>query len=161
MTEAKAYYAGGCFWGVEHLFQYKEGVISAVSGYMGGSTKDPSYDDVCYGNTGHLEVVKLEYNPSKISYEELVKFFFEIHDFTQIGGQGTDIGEEYISAIFYKSYDEKKVIRKIIEILISKGYEIATLLLPVDTFWKAEEYHQDYYDKKKQQAYCHMHQKIF
>ena len=158
---AEAYFAGGCFWGVEHLFEHKDGVISAVSGYMGGSMKNPSYEDVCHGDTSHLEVVKVTYDPTKINYEELTKFFFEIHDPTQAYGQGPDIGEHYTSAIFYSNEDEKKTIHKLIDILIKKGYEIVTLALPVVTFWEAEEYHQNYYDKKKQQPYCHMYQKKF
>jgi len=158
---AKAYFAGGCFWGVEYLFEHKNGVIAAVSGYMGGSMESPSYQDVSHGNTGHLEVVEVTYDPTKVNYEELVKFFFEIHDPTQVYGQGPDIGEQYLSAIFYKNDDEKKIIHKLIDILKTKGYKIVTKVLPSCTFWKAEEYHQDYYDNKKQQPYCHVYKKKF
>ncbi len=158
---AKAYFAGGCFWGVEHLFEHKDGVISAISGYMGGSTAHPSYRDVTYGNTGHLEVVEVTYDSTKVNYEELAKFFFEIHDPTQVDGQGPDIGEQYLSAIFYENDDEKRIAHKLIDILKSKGYDVATKVLPASTFWEAEEYHQDYYDKKKQQPYCHVYKKKF
>lgn len=158
---ATAYFAGGCFWGVEYLFEHKDGVISAISGYMGGSMENPSYRDVTYGNTGHLEVVEVTYDPTKVNYENLVKFFFEIHDPTQVDGQGPDIGEQYLSAIFYENDDEKKIVHKLIDILKNKGYEIATKVLPAGTFWKAEEYHQDYYDKKKQRPYCHVYKKKF
>ena len=158
---AKAYFAGGCFWGVEHLFEHKDGVILAISGYMGGSIANPSYRDVTYGNTGHLEVVEVTYDSTKVHYEKLVKFFFEIHDPTQVDGQGPDIGEQYLSAIFYENDDEKKIVHKLIDILKTKGYEIVTKVLPAGTFWKAEEYHQDYYDKKKQQPYCHVYKKKF
>jgi peptide methionine sulfoxide reductase msrA/msrB len=157
----KAYFAGGCFWGVEHLFEHKAGVISAVSGYMGGSMANPSYQDVNHGNTGHLEVVEVTYDPTKVNYEKLAKFFFEIHDPTQVGGQGPDIGKQYLSAIFYKNDDERKIVHKLIDILKTKGYKVVTKVLPASTFWKAEEYHQDYYDKKKQQPYCHVYKKKF
>jgi peptide methionine sulfoxide reductase msrA/msrB len=158
---AKAYFAGGCFWGVEHFFEHKDGVISAISGYMGGSMANPSYRDVTNGNTGHLEVVEVTYDSTKVNYETLVKFFFEIHDPTQVDGQGPDIGEQYLSAIFYGNDDEKKIVHKLIDILKTKGYEIVTKVLSAGTFWKAEEYHQDYYDKKKQQPYCHVYKKKF
>jgi|WetSurMetagenome_2_1015567.scaffolds.fasta_scaffold00088_33 peptide methionine sulfoxide reductase msrA/msrB len=158
---AKAYFAGGCFWGVEHLFKQKEGVISAISGYMGGSMERPSYRDVTSGKTGHLEVVEVTYDPAKVNYETLVKYFFEIHDPTQVGGQGPDIGEQYISAIFYGNDEEKKIIQKLIDVLIIRGYAVVTKALPAKAFWKAEEYHQNYYDKNKQQPYCHVYRKKF
>lgn len=161
MEYRKAYFAGGCFWGVEHLFQGKEGVITAISGYMGGSKESPTYQDVLTGATGHLEAVEITYDPNQVSYKELTKFFFEIHDPTQANGQGPDIGPQYLSAVFYSNEDEKEITRELIEILISKGYQVATQLIPVETFWTAEEYHQDYYQKKNQQPYCHGHQKKF
>lgn len=158
---ARAYFAGGCFWGVEYLFEQKEGVISAVSGYMGGSTEDPSYQEVSSGNTGHVEAVEIVYDPSTVSYEDLAKFFFEIHDPTQANGQGPDIGEQYLSAIFYSSDGEEKTAYKLIDILKTKGYDVVTKVLPTSTFWEAEEYHQDYYDNKNQQPYCHVWEKKF
>ena len=100
MELKKAYYAGGCFWGVEHLFQSKEGVTDAVSGYQGGDTDNPTYQDVLTGRTGHLEAVEISYDPAVVNYEELTKFFFEIHDPTQANGQGPDIGAQYLSAVF-------------------------------------------------------------
>jgi peptide methionine sulfoxide reductase msrA/msrB len=157
----KAYFAGGCFWGVEYLFEHKEGVISAVSGFMGGSLENPSYQDVVAGNTGHLEAVEITYDPGRVSYEDLAKFFFEIHDPTQANGQGPDIGEQYLSAIFYNNDEEKEIATKLIDILKSKGYDVVTSLIPASTFWEAEEYHQDYYDKNKKQPYCHVYQKKF
>lgn len=156
-----AYFAGGCFWGVEHLFEQKDGVVSAISGYMGGSMENPSYRDVTYGNTGHLEVVEVTYDSTEVNYEKLVEFFFEIHDPTQVDGQGPDIGEQYLSAVFCENDDEKGTVHKLIAILKIKGYEIVTKVMPAGTFWKAEEYHQDYYDKKKQQPYCHVYKKKF
>lgn len=158
---AKAYFAGGCFWGVEYYFENKEGVISAVSGYMGGKTKNPSYQEVCSGNTGHLEVVEVTYYKGKVGYEDLARLFFEIHDPTQANGQGPDIGQQYKSAIFYNSEEEKKIANKLIGILKEKGYNVITQVLPVTTFWKAEDYHQDYYEKHKKTPYCHTYTKRF
>jgi peptide methionine sulfoxide reductase msrA/msrB len=161
MSIAKAYYAGGCFWGVEHLFQAKPGVINAVSGYMGGQIENPTYQDVLTGRTGHLESVEITYDPDQVSFEELTKFFFEIHDPTQANGQGPDIGPQYLSAVFYSSSEEKEITEKLIDILEEKGYKIVTSLLPAVTFWEAEDYHQDYYDKNRKQPYCHFYQKKF
>ncbi len=161
MEYKKAYFAGGCFWGVEHLFQGKEGVVTVISGYMGGSKKNPTYQDVLTGTTGHLEAVEVTYDPNQVSYEELTKFFFEIHDPTQANGQGPDIGPQYLSAVFYSNKDEKEITRELIDILKSKGYEVVTRLIPAEGFWTAEEYHQDYYLKKNQQPYCHGYQKKF
>lgn len=161
MTEAKAYYAGGCFWGVEHLFQSKAGVLSAVSGYMGGPVNNPTYQEVCTGMTGHLEVVEITYDSEQVNFEELTKFFFEIHDPTQANGQGPDIGAQYLSAVFYTSEQERQVTQSLIDQLKENGYDVVTRVLPVETFWKAEDYHQDYYVKKNQQPYCHVYKKKF
>ena len=161
MTEKKAYYAGGCFWGVEHLFQSKPGVLDAVSGYMGGTMEYPSYQDVLTGTTGHLEAVEVTYNSEEVSYEDLTRFFFEIHDPTQANGQGPDIGAQYLSAVFYSSDEEKLIAQKLIGLLKEKGYDVVTKLIPAVPFWEAEDYHQDYYIKKSQQPYCHVYKKKF
>ena len=161
MEYKKAYFAGGCFWGVEHLFQGKEGVVTVISGYMGGSKESPTYQDVLSGTTGHLEAVEVSYEPNRVSYKELTQFFFEIHDPTQANGQGPDIGPQYLSAVFYSNEEEREIIQELIDILKSKGYEVVTRLISAETFWIAEEYHQDYYVKKKQQPYCHVYQKKF
>jgi len=158
---AKAYFAGGCFWGVEYFFEHKKGVIAAASGYMGGTMKDPAYQDVTYGNTGHLEAVEVTYDVSKVSYENLAKFFFEIHDPTQANGQGPDIGEQYLSAIFFSNEEEKRTAHQLIDILKDKGYKVVTKVIPTSTFWKAEEYHQNYYEQKKLKPYCHVYKKKF
>jgi peptide methionine sulfoxide reductase msrA/msrB len=158
---ATAYFAGGCFWGLEHLFQQKDGVISAVSGYMGGHLENPTYQDVCYRNTGHLEVVKVTYDPGRVSYEDLAKLFFEIHDPTQANGQGPDIGEQYLSAVFVDDDNERATVEKLIDILKSKGYPVVTKVLPAAPFWKAEAYHQDYYARNGKQPYCHSYTKRF
>ena len=160
-TEAYAYFAGGCFWGVEYYLEKLDGVISVKSGFMGGNIKDPTYREVIRGKSGHLESVEVFYNPSKISYENLAKNFFEIHDPTQKNGQGPDIGTQYLSAVFVNSPKERVTIEKLITILSSKGYNIATKIMPKSSFYNAEQYHQDYYEKNKKQPYCHGYVKRF
>lgn len=159
----KAYFAAGCFWGVEYHFAKMEGVIAADSGYMGGHTKNPTYREVCNGDTGHLEVVEVTYDPSKVSYEELAKLFFETHESAQTNGQGPDIGSQYLSAVFYNDEAEKATIEKLMGILAEKGVKSATKLIPAKDhpFYKAEEYHQDYYKKHNKTPYCHIYMKKF
>jgi peptide methionine sulfoxide reductase msrA/msrB len=161
MNQAKAYYAGGCFWGVEHLFQSKPGVTNAVSGYMGGTLESPTYQDVLTKTSGHLEAVEISYDPDRVSYEELTRFFFEIHDPTQANGQGPDLGPQYLSAVFYSSDSEMATAQNLIDLLKEKGYDVVTKLIQAEKFWVAEDYHQDYYVKKNQQPYCHVYQKKF
>ena len=156
-----AYFAGGCFWGVEHFLQKQEGVISVESGYMGGASQNPTYQEVCGKNSGHLEVVEVTYNYKDVSFETLTKLFFEIHDPTQSDGQGPDLGPQYASAIFYSSEEEKVVSQSLIETLNNKGLDVVTQLIPAEDFWKAEDYHQDYYQKNGQQPYCHSYHKRF
>lgn len=157
----KAYFAGGCFWGVEHLLKQSEGVISTRVGYMGGRTKNPTYKQVCYENTGHAEVVEVVFDPKQTSYETLARLFFEIHDPTQINRQGPDIGDQYRSAVFYTNNEQKETAEKLIALLKGKGYNPVTEIVPADTFWVAEDYHQDYYDNTGKQPYCHIYQKRF
>jgi peptide methionine sulfoxide reductase msrA/msrB len=156
-----AMFAGGCFWGVEYHFSREPGVLSVVSGYTGGRIKNPAYEQVCSGRTGHLEAVKVAFDPAKTSYENLVGLFFEIHDFSQENGQGPDIGEQYKSAVFYRNENQKKAAEKIVNFLKKKGYRVATQLLPAKPFYKAEAYHQDYYAKNGKQPYCHIRKKLF
>ncbi len=151
----KAYFAGGCFWGVEYYLEQEPGVISVESGYMGGHTLNPSYEDVCSHTTGHAEVVQVTFDPAKINYELLAKLFFEIHDPTQVNRQGPDIGDQYRSEIFYCSVEQREIAQKLINQLKEKGYKVATILRPFDTFWKAEDYHQNYYERKHGTPYCH------
>ncbi len=157
----KAYFAGGCFWGVEYYLEKIEGVKEVISGFMGGHLKNPGYYDVVRKDTGHLETVEVVYDPAKVSYETLAKTFFEIHDPTQVDGQGPDIGSQYLSAIFVSNAEERKIIERLIKILEGKGFKIATQVLPVTPFYSAEAYHQDYYERKGRKPYCHRRVKRF
>ncbi len=161
VTEAKAYYAGGCFWGVEYYFQKLEGVISTSVGFMGGNVVNPGYYEVVKGGTGHIETTEVIYNPNKISYEELTKYFFEIHDPGQLYRQGPDIGEQYSSVIFYSSEKEKNIAEQLISTLKDKGYAVVTKLENAEAFYQAENYHQDYYQNKGSLPYCHSYKKKF
>lgn len=157
----KAYFASGCFWGTEYYFMKAEGVEHTAVGFMGGHVDNPSYEEVCQKNTGHLETVEVEFDESKTSYENMLKLFFETHDFTQTNGQGPDIGPQYLSCIFYSNNSEKDLAEKYIKILTEKGYKVATMLKPSSVFWKAEDYHQQYYEHKGTKPYCHIYKKIF
>ncbi|MBU1667555.1 bifunctional methionine sulfoxide reductase B/A protein [bacterium] len=157
----KAYFAGGCFWGVEYHLEQLDGVKEVTSGFMGGTVKNPSYYDVVRKNTGHLETVEVVYDSTKVSYETLAKAFFEIHDPTQTNGQGPDIGSQYLSAVFVENEEEKKTVEKLIKILENKGLKIATKILEKNDFYKAEDYHQDYYERKGSKPYCHAYRKRF
>ena len=150
-----AYIAGGCFWGVEYFMQEMKGVLSAESGYMGGNVTDPDYYQVGSGQTGHTETVKVVFDPKQITYEAVIKKFFEIHDPTQFNKQGPDHGRQYRSAIFYTDEKQRETAQNLIEILIKNGYDVVTELKSAKSFWKAENYHQDYYQKKGGQPYCH------
>ena len=157
----KAYFAAGCFWGVEYHFEKLKGVISAISGYMGGHIENPSYQMVCTGFSGHLEVVEVTFDDTIVSFETLVKLFFEIHDFTQTNGQGPDIGSQYLSAIFYVDEEQKNIGENLIKELSEKGFKVATSLYELVPFYEAEEYHQDYYERHQKAPYCHSYKKIF
>ena len=157
----RAYFAGGCFWGVEHLLQSVEGVSSVRSGYMGGETDNPTYREVCDGRTGHAETVEVVFDPEVVTYEDLAKLFFEIHDPTQMNRQGPDRGSQYRSAVFYADEEQKKIAEKLIDILRTKGLDVVTEVAPAETFWEAEDYHQDYYEKSGGRPYCHTRQSRF
>jgi peptide methionine sulfoxide reductase msrA/msrB len=156
-----AVFAGGCFWGVEYWLQKAPGVLSAVSGFTGGHVKNPSYREVCTGTTGHAEAVRIIYDPSRTSYEKLLKLFLEIHDPTQAGGQGPDIGDQYRSEIFYMNEDQKQIAEKSLNILKTKGYKVVTALTASSEFYFAENYHQDYYFNNGKVPYCHSYVKRF
>jgi peptide methionine sulfoxide reductase msrA/msrB len=157
----KAYFAGGCFWGVEYFFQNAKGVMSTQVGYMGGHKANPTYREVCNEDTGHAETLEVVYDPAVTSFEELAKLFFEIHDPTQVNRQGPDIGNQYRSAIFYTNEQQKETAESLINILKNKGYNVVTQVVKADTFWEAEAYHQRYYKKNKEKPYCHVYQRKF
>lgn len=147
----------GCFWCVEAIFQSLEGVESAVSGYSGGGIKNPSYKEVCTGRTGHAEVVQIVYNPALITFKELLEVFFQTHDPTTLNRQGNDVGTQYRSAIFYHTEEQKQIAQQVIEDLNKAGAwnaPIVTEVTPYTNFYKAENYHQDYYNLNGDQPYC-------
>jgi len=145
-----ATFAAGCFWGVEQKLGQIPGVVSTVVGYTGGKTVDPTYEEVCSDKTGHAEAVQVAFDPSRVSYEELVRQFFSIHDPTQVNRQGPDRGSQYRSAIFYHGQAQRETARKVMDELESSGRykkRLATELVPAAAFYKAEEYHQKYFKK--------------
>ncbi len=150
-----AYFAGGCFWGVEYYLEQAKGVISVESGYMGGRTINPSYQEVSGHLSGHAEAVQVVYDPSETTYEDVTRLFFEIHDPTQLNRQGPDVGNQYRSEVFYRSVEQKEIAGKLVSLLEKKGFKVVTLISPATTFWKAEDYHQDHYIRKGGTPYCH------
>jgi peptide-methionine (S)-S-oxide reductase len=155
MTE-KATFAAGCFWGVEEELRQLPGVVSTAVGYMGGTLKNPTYQDVCTDRTGHAEVVQVEYDPAQVSYEELLRVFWEAHDPTQVNRQGPDVGTQYRSAIFYHTPEQEAAARASKAALEQSGKyrrPIATEITPAGEFYRAEEYHQRYLQKRGR-AHC-------
>lgn len=151
----KATFAAGCFWGVEATFRGVKGVLSTEVGYTGGKTEDPSYRDVCTDKTGHAEAVEVTYDPSVVSYEDLLRVFWEVHDPTQLNRQGPDFGSQYRSAIFFHSSDQEVAARASKQMLEESGrYKrpIVTEILPAMPFYRAEEYHQQYLEKRGQKT---------
>lgn len=151
-----ATFAAGCFWGVEERFSQIEGVISTVVGYSGGKTANPTYEQVCSGKTGHAEAVQVVFDPQVVSYEQLVRQFFTLHDPTQLNRQGPDIGTNYRSAIFYHNEEQRQIAEKVKEELQRSGRyhgKIVTEIVPFSHFYRAEEYHQQYL-KKNKKAVC-------
>ncbi|MDX1745670.1 MAG: peptide-methionine (S)-S-oxide reductase MsrA [Halobacteriales archaeon] len=158
--QAVATFAGGCFWCVEASFEALEGIASVVSGYCGGTTEDPTYEEVCSESTGHAEAVQVTYDPAVISYQDLLRAFFTVHDPTTLNRQGPDVGSQYRSAIFTHDDDQYEAANAYIQGLEEAGaYEdpIVTEVEPLETFYEAEEYHQDFFQKNPTQAYCRMH----
>jgi len=152
----KATFGAGCFWGVEHFFAEVPGVIDAVSGYEGGQGDNPSYRQVCTGMTNHAEVVEVTFDPAKVSYAKLVDLFFKMHDPTTMNRQGPDVGTQYRSAIFVHSPEQERVAREELEKARPRfSRPIVTQIEPAQTFWKAEDYHQDYVEKNQGHS-CHV-----
>ena len=158
---ATAIFAGGCFWGVEYMLWKVPGVLKVESGYIGGTTENPTYEEVCSHRTGHAEAVRVVFDPAKVSYETLARLFFEIHDPTQENGQGPDLGDQYRSEIFYTSPAQQATAERLIAELRRKGYDVVTQVTPAGRFWPAEDYHQRYYERKGTQPYCHAYTKRF
>jgi peptide-methionine (S)-S-oxide reductase len=154
-----ATFAAGCFWGVEETFRQTPGVNSTMVGYTGGHLDNPTYKDVCTDSTGHAEAVEVEFDPSKVSYEQLLKIFWENHDPTTVNRQGPDYGTQYRSVIFYHTPEQKAAAEASKKALDASGKyhrAIATEIVPATTFWKAEDYHQQYLQKRGMSS-CHVH----
>jgi peptide-methionine (S)-S-oxide reductase len=155
---AKATFAAGCFWGVEDAFRQVKGVTSATVGYTGGTMKNPSYKDVCTGKTGHAEAVEVEFDPTKVSYRQLLAVLFQSHDPTQLNRQGPDYGTQYRSAIFFHDAEQEAQAREAVAALDKAGvfkHPIVTQIVPASEFFRAEEYHQKYFEKQGIRA-CHL-----
>jgi peptide-methionine (S)-S-oxide reductase len=153
----KATFGGGCFWCLEAVFQRVEGVQQVVSGYAGGHVKNPTYQQICNGNTGHAEVVQITYDPAIIPFSELMAIFFTTHDPTTLNRQGNDIGTQYRSVIFYHSEEQAQQAREFIQALNASGEwsaPIVTELSPLPEFYPAEQYHQNYFNANREQPYC-------
>jgi peptide-methionine (S)-S-oxide reductase len=154
---AVAVFGGGCFWCTEAVFDELRGVKSVVSGYAGGSTKNPTYEEVCGGGTGHAEVIKIDFDPTEIAFKDLLTVFFATHDPTTLNRQGNDVGTQYRSAIFYANEEQKREAEAFIkELNDSKvfGKPVVTTLEPLGEFYEAEDYHQKYYANNPYQPYC-------
>ena len=157
MTHAVATLAGGCFWCIETVFNQLHGVESAVSGYMGGQTANPTYEDICNGDTGHAEVVQVSFDPDVISYRDLLEIFFTLHDPTQLNRQGNDVGTQYRSAIFWHTPEQQAEAQAVIaELTAARQFDapIVTEVTAATSFHPAEDYHQAYFDQNQNQPYC-------
>jgi peptide-methionine (S)-S-oxide reductase len=149
--------AGGCFWCLEAVYDQLKGVISVESGYMGGDLPNPTYEQVCGGDTGHAEVVRITFDPQEVSYADLLDIFFVIHDPTQFNRQGNDAGTQYRSVVFYHSDDQRRIAEETIKALVDNrvyGDPIVTEIAPAAQFYVAEDYHQEYFANNPRQPYC-------
>ena len=155
---ATATFGGGCFWCIEAAFKELDGIESVTSGYAGGHADKPTYEEVCSGNTGHAEVVQIEYDADALGYDDLLEVFFTIHDPTQLNRQGPDVGTQYRSIVLFHDDEQERQANAYIEALDEEyDSEVVTELEPLETFYEAEEYHQDYFEKNPADAYCRMH----
>ncbi|ELZ53802.1 MULTISPECIES: peptide-methionine (S)-S-oxide reductase MsrA [Halorubrum] len=161
MTDTEtATVGGGCFWCTEAAFKELDGVESVTSGYAGGHAEDPTYREVCTGNTGHAEVIQVEYDPDALSYGDVLEIFFTVHDPTQLNRQGPDVGSQYRSIILTHDDDQHEAATRYVEALDEEGGyddDVVTEVEPLETFYRAEEKHQDYFEKNPEDAYCSMH----
>ena len=151
--------AGGCFWCIEGVFREVDGVENVVSGYTGGTIVNPTYEQVCTGKTGHAEAVQVKFNPSKLSYREILEIFFSVHDPTTLNRQGADVGTQYRSSIFYHNEQQKRVAEELTGELSRAqlwNRPIVTQIVPLGTFYPADVYHQEYFSRHPEQAYCQM-----
>jgi len=159
MQTKQAIFAAGCFWGVETMFRKVDGVVSTTVGYAGGKTDNPSYEDVCTDQTGHAEAVLVTYDPAKVSYPELLDAFWSLHDPTTVDRQGPDVGTQYRSVIFYHDAEQEKLARASLKEVDDSGVfkrKIATQIVPAGKFYKAEDYHQQYFEKHGRAESCHV-----
>jgi peptide-methionine (S)-S-oxide reductase len=148
---------GGCFWCVEAVFKLVQGVVSATPGYAGGTTENPTYREVCRGETGHAEVVRVEFDPGKVALEELLDVFFHSHDPATLNRQGNDVGTQYRSIVLYASEEQEKAARRYMESIAGElDKPIVTTLAPLDRFYPAEEYHRNYFEKNPREPYCRL-----
>lgn len=150
----QAVFGGGCFWCVEAVFLQLQGVQTVVSGYAGGITQHPSYEQICEGNTQHAEVIQINFDDSQINFSQLLDVFFATHDPTTLNRQGNDVGTQYRSVIFYQDESQKQIAEQRIEELKAEGINIVTELSPMPTFYPAEEYHQNFFARNPNQGYC-------
>lgn len=152
-----ATFGGGCFWCTEAVFLELKGVESVVSGYIGGKTVDPTYKEICGGETGHAEAIQITYDSNEMSFGELLEVFFATHDPTTLNRQGNDVGTQYRSEIFYHNEMQKEISEEYISLMSNEntfGQPIVTQVSPISTFYKAEDYHNNYYNENKTQGYC-------
>jgi len=153
----KATFGGGCFWCTEAIFQKLNGVNEVLPGYMGGTTVNPTYEEVCTGQTGHAEVIEIDYDPEVLSYKDLLGVFFKTHDPTTLNRQGNDVGTQYRSEVFYHSEEQGEIAKAFIQGLTEEGIfedPIVTAVSPASTFYKAEDYHKNYFNRNPNQPYC-------
>jgi peptide methionine sulfoxide reductase msrA/msrB len=160
-TTKTAVFASGCFWGTEYFLGRIPGVIKTQVGYAGGHLVQPDYESVCSGASGHVECVQVTYDPERVDYETLCHIFFETHDFSQIDGQGPDIGPQYLSRIFCSNLEDRAVAEGVVKKLMGLGHKVATKVMEECRFWPAEEYHQHYYERHGKTPYCHTYRPIF
>lgn len=157
MQTETAVFGGGCFWCTEAVFKMLKGVNSVLPGYTGGTTKNPTYEEVSSGNTGHVECVKIEFNPAEVNYRDLLTVFFGSHDSTTVNRQGNDVGTQYRSAVFYSTEEQKQLVENFINELngsSAEGAKVVTEVLPLGDFYVAENYHKDYYERNQDAGYC-------